>query len=143
MASYNPSNPSSGGTTGTTGTSSTTGTTGTTRSGSLGSSTDYTRQPPSTMGSQSGVETAETETGGGVTTAIGERLERAGQFLEDKGKGQFIADRLHSAGKYLQENDARTMARSIDSAICAHPYRGIMIGLGLGWVVGRFLSSRN
>ena len=53
-----------------------------------------------------------------------QRLERAGDFLEDKGKGQFIADRLHTAGKYLQENDARTMARSIDSAICAHPYRG-------------------
>ena len=98
------------------------------------------------MGASSGMETAETEQtspGRGVTTAIGERLERAGDFLEDKGKGQFIADRLHTAGKYLQDNDARTMARSIDSAICAHPYRGILIGLGVGWVVGRFLSSKD
>ena len=77
---------------------------------------------------------------GGVTSAIGERLERAGDFLEEKGRGAFVADRLHSAGKYLQDNDARDMARSIDGAICAHPYRGILIGLGVGWVVGKFLS---
>jgi ElaB/YqjD/DUF883 family membrane-anchored ribosome-binding protein len=138
MATY-PTNPSSGSTLGNTaGTTGTTGTTGPTRS--MGSTTDY----KSPMGASSGMETAETtEQSGGVTTAIGERLERAGQFLEDKGKGQFIADRLHSAGKYLQENDTRTMARSIDSAICAHPYRGILIGLGIGWVVGRFLSGKD
>jgi len=136
MATYNPNNPSGG---------STPGTTGTTRTGSMGSSTtDYSRQ--GSMGASSGMETAETEqtsSGRGVTTAIGERLERAGDFLEDKGKGQFLADRLHSAGKYLQDNDARTMARSIDSAICAHPYRGILLGLGVGWVVGRFLSGKD
>jgi hypothetical protein len=140
MATYNPNNPSGGstlgtsGTTGTTGTTGTMGTTGTTRP----ASTDYSRQSP--MGASSGMETAETGATGGVTTAIGERLERAGDFLEDKGKGQFVADKLHSAGKYLQEHDGRTMARSIDSAICAHPYRGILIGLGIGWVVGKFLS---
>ncbi|HEY8146877.1 MAG TPA: hypothetical protein VIG06_29555 [Kofleriaceae bacterium] len=100
-----------------------------------------TRPGSSSMGTSSGMETAETpKESGGVTGAIGDRLERAGQFLEDKGKGQFIADKLHSAGKYMQENDAKTMARSIDSAICAHPYRGILIGLGVGWMVGRFLS---
>ncbi len=136
MATYNPNNPSSG-------TLGTTGTTGTTRG--VGSTSDFDRPTSRSMGASSGMETAETESGSGrgVTTAIGERLERAGDFLEDKGKGQFIADRLHSAGKYLQDNDARTMVRSVDSAICAHPYRGILIGLGLGWVVGRFLSGRD
>jgi ElaB/YqjD/DUF883 family membrane-anchored ribosome-binding protein len=134
MATYNPNNPSSGSTLGNT------GTTGPAKP--MGSTTDYSR--PSPMGASSGMETAETtEQSGGVTSAIGSRLERAGDFLEEKGKGQFFADRLHSAGKYLQDNDARTMARSIDSAICAHPYRGILIGLGLGWVVGRFLSGKD
>ena len=138
MVTYNPNNPSGG----TLGTPGTTGTTGTTRG--TGSTSDFERQSGRSMGASSGMETAETEsTSRGVTTAIGERLERAGDFLEDKGKGQFIADRLHSAGKYLQDNDARTMVRSVDSAICAHPYRGILIGLGLGWVVGRFLSGRD
>lgn len=142
MATYNPNNPS-GSMPGTTGTTGTTGTAGTTRpTGGMGSTTDYGRQSAGSM-PPGGMETAETEKTGGVTTAIGERLERAGDFLEDKGKGQFIADRLHTAGKYLQENDTRTMARSIDSAICAHPYRGILIGLGLGWVVGRFLGGRD
>ena len=138
MATYNPNNPSGS----TLGTSGTTGTTGTHARPRVTS--DFDRPISRPMGASSGMETAETDTTGrGVTTAIGERLERAGDFLEDKGKGQFIADRLHSAGKYLQDNDARTMARSVDSAICAHPYRGILIGLGLGWVVGRFLSGRD
>lgn len=134
MATYNPNNPSGS----MPGTGATTGTTaGTTRT------SDYARPHQPSMPS-SGMETAETGvTGDRVTTAIGERLERAGDFLEDKGKGQFVADKLHSAGKYLQEHDARTMARSIDSAICAHPYRGILMGLGIGWVVGRFLSGRD
>lgn len=134
MATYDPNNPS-GSMPGTTG--NTMGTTGTTRSDALNKparSMAGSTPPPMTD--------AEIKTGG-VTTAIGDRLERAGDFLEDKGKGQFLADKLHSAGKYLQDNDAKTMARSIDSAICAHPYRGILIGLGLGWVVGRFLSGRD
>ena len=141
MATYNPNNPS-GGTTGTTA-----GTTGTTTGGmrSPGMSDPTRREEFAGQGRSmsSGVSEPLEEKTSGVTTAIGERLERAGDFLEDKGKGQFIADRLHSAGKYLQETDARSMARSLDSAICAHPYRGILIGLGLGWVVGRFLSGRD
>ena len=99
-------------------------------------------QSTTTMAKDTMEKAADTvaEKAGGVTTAIGERLERAGDYLEEKGRGAFLSDRLHSAGKYLQDNDARTMARSVDSAICAHPYRGILIGLGVGWVVGKFLS---
>ncbi len=76
----------------------------------------------------------------GVTGAIGTRLERAGDYLEEKGKAAFISDRLHNAGRYLQENDVRTITRSVDEAICAHPYRSMLFGLGVGWVVGKFLS---
>jgi hypothetical protein len=76
----------------------------------------------------------------GVTGAIGSRLERAGDFLEEKGKAAFVSDRLHSAGRYLQENDVRSITRSVDEAICAHPYRSMLFGLGMGWVVGKFLS---
>jgi len=124
MATYNPTNTGLG--TGTTGTQTTHPTT-----------TGMAREAKDTM--ERAADTV-AEKAGGVTTAIGERLERAGDFLEEKGKAAFLSDRLHSAGKYMQENDARAMARSVDSAICAHPYRGILIGLGIGWVVGKFLS---
>jgi ElaB/YqjD/DUF883 family membrane-anchored ribosome-binding protein len=110
-------------------------------------STPSTTTPSTSMSGQSTpAKTAETmadkveEKASGATTVIGERLERAGDFLEEKGKAAFLSDRLHSAGKYLQDNDARTMVRTVDSAINAHPYRGILIGLGIGWVVGKFLS---
>jgi hypothetical protein len=79
-------------------------------------------------------------TGAGVTGALGTKLERAGDYLEEKGKAAFLSDRLHSAGRYLQENDVRSISRSVDEAICAHPYRSMFFGLGLGWVIGKFLS---
>ena len=126
MATYTPNTGLGTGTTGTQTTHPTT--TGT-------PSTSMTSKEPMASAADTVVEKA-----GGVTTAIGERLERAGDFLEEKGKAAFLSDRLHSAGKYMQDNDARQMARSLDSAICAHPYRGILIGLGIGWVVGKFLS---
>jgi hypothetical protein len=78
--------------------------------------------------------------GAGVTGAIGNRLERAGDYLEEKGRAHFLSDRLHNAGRYLQENDVRTITKAVDEAICAHPYRSMMVGLGIGWVVGKFLS---
>jgi hypothetical protein len=78
--------------------------------------------------------------GAGVTGAIGSRLEKAGDYLEEKGKAAFVSDRLHSAGRYLQEHDVRSITRSVDAAICAHPYRSLMVGLGIGWVFGKFFS---
>jgi hypothetical protein len=80
------------------------------------------------------------KTAAGVTAAVGTRLERAGDYLEEKGKAAFLSDRLHSAGRYLQENDVRSITRSVDEAICAHPYRSMFFGLGIGWVIGKFLS---
>jgi hypothetical protein len=79
-------------------------------------------------------------TGAGVTGAIGDRLERAGDYLEEKGRAAFVSDRLHSAGRYLQENDVKSITKSVDEAICAHPYRSMMVGLGIGWVLGKFIS---
>lgn len=106
--------------------------------------------PPNTgagagIGSEAGTSTTgvlgeQENKGAGVTGAIGNRLERAGDFLEEKGKAAFMSDRLHSAGRYLQENDVRSITRSVDAAICAHPYRSMLVGLGIGWVVGKFLS---
>jgi ElaB/YqjD/DUF883 family membrane-anchored ribosome-binding protein len=84
--------------------------------------------------------TGEGDKGAGVTGAIGSRLEKAGDYLEEKGKAAFVSDRLHSAGRYLQENDVRSITRSVDEAICAHPYRSMLVGLGMGWVIGKFLS---
>ncbi|HTE54327.1 MAG TPA: hypothetical protein VK698_25905 [Kofleriaceae bacterium] len=102
--------------------------------------------PPTSGAGVGGSDTGKTlgnavaEEAKGVTGALGTRLERAGDYLEDKGKAAFLSDRLHSAGRYLQENDVRTITRAVDEAICAHPYRSMLFGLGIGWAVGKFLS---
>jgi len=93
------------------------------------------------MGAEMGEKVGEKV--GGMTGSIGQRLERAGSYVEERRGGGMLSDKLHSAGRYLQEHDTRTIARSIDSAICAHPYRGILIGLGVGWVVGRLFGGRD
>lgn len=90
--------------------------------------------------SSTGMVGEESKAASGVTNVIGSRLERAGDFLEEKGKAAFVSDRLHSAGRYLQEHDVKSIGRSVDAAICAHPYRSMVIGLGIGWFVGKFLS---
>lgn len=106
----------------------------------FGSTEDLGRSA-STSGSSMGSSIASEENkGSGVTGAIGSRLERAGDYLDEKGKASFISERLHNAGRYLQENDVRSISRSVDEAICAHPYRSMLIGLGVGWFVGKFLS---
>jgi ElaB/YqjD/DUF883 family membrane-anchored ribosome-binding protein len=77
------------------------------------------------------------KTAGVVTAAIGARMEQAGDYLDDKRKARFVSERLQSAGRYLQENDVRSISRAIDSAVCTHPYRSLLIGLGAGYLVGR------
>jgi ElaB/YqjD/DUF883 family membrane-anchored ribosome-binding protein len=130
------------------GTGGTTGTTGTTGVGQGGRTEQEmreraTRERTGETGERVG-EMAERigERASGMAGAIGHRLERAGDYLEERRGEGFVAERLHGAGRYLQEHDVKSMARSVDAAICAHPYRGVLIGLGLGWVVGRFLSGR-
>jgi hypothetical protein len=93
-----------------------------------------------TSGTTGSTIAADDSKGGTVTGAIGTRLERAGDYLDEKGKAAFISERLHNAGRYLQENDVRSISRAVDEAICAHPYRSMLIGLGMGWFVGKFLS---
>ncbi len=91
-------------------------------------------------GRAAGMEGEEGKPGAGVTGAIGTRLERAGDYLDEKGKAQFISDRLHNAGRYLQEHDVRSITKSVDAAICAHPYRSMLVGLGIGWALGKMMS---
>lgn len=99
--------------------------------------------PPTTAGGNAGNENTgrsseqAEKTAGVVTSAIGARMEQAGDYLDDKGKVRFVSERLQSAGRYLQENDVRSISRAVDSAICTHPYRSLLIGLGAGYLVGR------
>jgi ElaB/YqjD/DUF883 family membrane-anchored ribosome-binding protein len=106
---------------------------------------DASTTPTAVAGKDAGDETTSKigeqaeKVAGAVTSALGARMEQAGEFLDDKPKAAFISERLQSAGRYLQENDVRSISRSVDSAITSHPYRSILIGLGAGYLIGRLM----
>lgn len=52
-----------------------------------------------------------------------------------------VADGLHSAAKYLKTNDPESLLVDLDGAIRRHPYRAMAVGLGIGYLVGRWMRS--
>lgn len=88
--------------------------------------------------------------------AVGERLERAANFVganvgaavaESDVPGvtrehvDAVADGLHSAAHYLRNSDPSSLVADVDGAIRRHPYRAMAIGLGVGYLVGRWMRS--
>lgn len=88
--------------------------------------------------------------------AMGESLERAANYVganvgaavadaEVPGVRRehvdAVADGLHSASRYLREKDPSSLVSDVDGAIRRHPYRAMAIGLGVGYLVGRWMRS--
>jgi hypothetical protein len=48
-----------------------------------------------------------------------------------------VADRLETAGSYLQENDFGKMADNMASLIRRYPVQSVLLGLGMGYWLGR------
>lgn len=88
--------------------------------------------------------------------AVGDQLERAANFVganvgpavanvEVPGVKRehvdAVADGLHSAAAYLRDTDPSSLLTDVDHAIQRHPYRAMAIGLGIGYLVGRWMRS--
>ncbi len=88
--------------------------------------------------------------------AMGEKLERAADFVEAKGKRvvsdavvpglkrdhvEAVSGGIQTAADYLREKDPKSMLVDVDGAIQRHPYRAMAIGFGVGWVIGRLFRS--
>jgi ElaB/YqjD/DUF883 family membrane-anchored ribosome-binding protein len=61
-----------------------------------------------------------------------EDLKQRGRQLRGK-----VADSLSDAARYLEGRDPNSPLVRLDSAIRAHPYRALAVGVGIGWIVGR------
>jgi hypothetical protein len=48
-----------------------------------------------------------------------------------------VADRMRGAGRYLRETDMRGMVTDMTDMIRRYPLQTLMVGIGLGFVVGR------
>jgi hypothetical protein len=81
------------------------------------------------------------EVGARTMAAVGSSLQEVAGKLEDldhpggvRGK---VAESLTGAGRYLEDVDPKSALINLDSAIQAHPYRALAVGLGVGWLIGR------
>lgn len=73
--------------------------------------------------------------------AVGERMDRAADFIDQRrGRETPIGERLHNAAGWMREHDSREMMEGLDSAVRAHPYRSMAVGVAFGYVIGRLFS---
>jgi hypothetical protein len=72
---------------------------------------------------------------------VGDGIDRAAEFIDKRrGRETPIAERLHDAAGWMREHDTRDMMEGLDSAVRAHPYRSMAIGVAFGYVIGRLFS---
>jgi ElaB/YqjD/DUF883 family membrane-anchored ribosome-binding protein len=86
--------------------------------------------------------------------SLGKKLDEAADYVRDRGADAAdrahidarhvdnIADRIHGAASYLQDRDPRSALSDLDQSIQKHPYRALLVGAAVGYVVGRFFRRR-
>ncbi len=89
------------------------------------------------------------ESGSKGFTKMGSKLDEAADYLRDRAPEaasklhidsrhvDAVADKMHTAAGYLQQRDPRSVLGDLDRSIQQHPYRALLIGAGLGYVLGR------
>jgi len=84
-----------------------------------------------------------------ATARVGSSIENAGDRLRDKGPhdgmmgaaSSSVADTLERGGRYLQEEGISGMADDVTNLIKRNPIPALLIGLGVGYLIGRALRS--
>lgn len=89
------------------------------------------------------------ESGAKGLGSVGKKLDEAARYVRSHGPETAerlhvdarhvdqVADGIHGAADYLQSKDPRSMLGDLDRSIQKHPYRALMIGTAVGYVVGR------
>lgn len=75
---------------------------------------------------------------------LGERMERTGEratrTLEDATSA--VGRSLEGGARYLQETDSERIRSDVSGVMRNHPVMSMAVGIGLGFLIGRFLSRR-
>ena len=86
-----------------------------------------------------------------ATSAVGRGIESVADKVRDSGPQQGmlgsatrgVADTLEGAGKYLEDKNLHGMVDDMTGLIKRNPIPAVLLGLGIGFLVGRALSSRS
>jgi len=83
-----------------------------------------------------------------ATAAVGQGIQQAADSVRDYGPHagmlgsatQTVADTLAGTGKYLENKNLSGMAEDMTGLIKRNPIPAVLIGLGVGFLIGRALS---
>jgi len=86
-----------------------------------------------------------------ATAAVGKGIENVADKVRDTGPKEgmlgsatrTVADTLEGAGKYLEDKNLHGMMDDVTGLIKRNPIPAVLLGLGIGFLVGRALSSRS
>jgi len=82
-----------------------------------------------------------------ATSALGGRVQSVADTLRERGPQEgmlgtatgAVADRLDSAGRYLQEEGLAGMAEDVTELIRRNPIPSMFVGIGIGFLLARLL----
>jgi phage-related protein len=86
-----------------------------------------------------------------ATAAVGRGIEGVADRVRDSGPQQgmlgsatrTVADTLEGAGKYLEDKNLHGMVDDMTGLIKRNPIPAVLLGLGIGFLIGRALSSNS
>jgi len=84
-----------------------------------------------------------------ATAAVGHGIQNLGDKVRDTGPNsgmlgsatRAVADGLEGAGKYVEDKNLSGMMDDVTGLIKRNPIPALLLGLGIGFLVGRALSS--
>jgi len=84
-----------------------------------------------------------------ATTATGSGVRHLGETIKEKGpqEGMFggatraVADTLSQGGKYLEQEGFNGMMEDVTELVRRNPMPAVLLGIGLGFLLGRTLRS--
>jgi ElaB/YqjD/DUF883 family membrane-anchored ribosome-binding protein len=86
-----------------------------------------------------------------AVTGAGKGMENLAQTIRDRGPQEgmlgsatsAVAGTLESGGRYLEEQGLSGIAEDVTNLIRRNPIPAVLVGVGLGFMLARFLNPRN
>jgi ElaB/YqjD/DUF883 family membrane-anchored ribosome-binding protein len=76
-----------------------------------------------------------------MTSTVGHKVREFAGRIRDRSEGENatnrIADKLESAGTYLEEKSFEGMAEDLATVIRRYPLQALLVGIGIGLLLGR------